>query len=359
MKRAIALAILGVTGTASADTWMSAELPTAVAVSDMQEQTFRAGAMPAVGGYLSLGDHVAVGLRLRVGALRNGAAPGNNLMDPSTGGLATAGFAGRVIVGGTWFELVAGGGITGSDVVPAFEAGAGYMFGFEHFSVGPSARYAHLQASASDSFGSADLVLVGVDVQFGHEHPRVVMPRIIHTEPPPAPPVVETATPVPPDEDRIVDTVPSCADLLEFLDAGSGCGPGADIDVQGDRIILDDRVLFDTDHAHVHAEGRAMIKGIVKAAEHHPEWLTITIEGHTDVRGGDAYNQALSEARAARTRDVMIKAGISEDRVKIVGYGRTHPRDAGTTPEAHHHNRRVEFVIDRAAHKAPATEVTP
>jgi outer membrane protein OmpA-like peptidoglycan-associated protein len=353
MKRAIALAILGVTGTASADTWMSAELPTAVAVSDMQEQTFRAGAMPAVGGYLSLGDHVAVGVRVRVGALRNGSAPGGNLMDPSTGGLATAGFAGRVIVGGTWFELVAGGGITGSDVVPAFEAGAGYMFDFEHLSVGPSARFAHLQASASDTFGSADLVLVGVDVQFGHAHHRVVMPRIVHVEPPP-PPVVEPVA-VAPDEDRIVDTVPSCADLLEFLDEGSGCGPGADIDVQGDRIILDDRVLFDTDHAHVHSEGRAMIRGIVKAAEHHPEWLTITIEGHTDVRGGDEYNQALSEARAARTRDVMIKAGMPEDRVKIVGYGRTHPRDAGMTPEAHHHNRRVEFVIDRAAHK----EVTP
>ena len=82
---------------------------------------------------------------------------------------------------------------------------------------------------------------------------------------------------------------------------------------------------------------------------------TITIEGHTDVRGGDAYNQVLSEARAERTRDVMVKAGIEPDRVKTVGYGRTHPRDAGTTPEAHHHNRRVEFVIDRAANH----EVTP
>jgi outer membrane protein OmpA-like peptidoglycan-associated protein len=358
MKSAIAFLILGTAGTVSADSWVSAEVPTAVAVSDMQEQTFRAGAMPAVGGYLTLSDHVAIGLRVRAGVLRNGAAPGGNLMDPSTGGLATAGFAGRVIFGHTYFELVAGGGITGDDVVPAFEAGAGYMFDFERFSVGPSARFARLQASASDAFGSADLVLVGVDVQFGHAHHRVVMPRIVHTEPPPAP-VVEVPAPVTPDDDRIVDTVPSCADLLEFLDAGSGCGPGADIDVQGDRIILDDRVLFDTDHAHVHAEGRAAIRGIVKAAEHHPEWLMITIEGHTDVRGGDAYNQALSEARAARTRDVMIKAGMPEDRVKIVGYGRTHPRDPGTTPEAHHHNRRVEFVIDRAAHKASADGATP
>ena len=159
MKRAIALAILGVTGTASADTWMSAELPTAVAVSDMQQQAFRAGAMPAVGGYLSLDSHFALGLRLRAGVLRNGAAPGGNFMDPSTGGLATAGFAARAIAGGVFFELVAGGGVTGSDVVPAFEAGVGYMFDFEHMAVGPSARYVHLQASSSATFGSADLVL--------------------------------------------------------------------------------------------------------------------------------------------------------------------------------------------------------
>ena len=188
MKRAIALAILGVTGTASADTWMSAELPTAVAVSDMQEQAFRAGAMPAVGGYLSLDSHFALGLRLRAGVLRNGAAPGGNFMDPSTGGLATAGFAARAIAGGAFFELVAGGGVTGSDVVPAFEAGVGYMFDFEHMAVGPSARYVHLQASSGATFGSADLVLVGVDVQLGHQHHRVVLPTIARAVAEPAPP---------------------------------------------------------------------------------------------------------------------------------------------------------------------------
>src|SRR4051812_27047354 len=140
MKRAIALVILGMTGSSHADTWMSAELPTAVAVSDVQEQTFRAGAMPAVGGYLSLGEHFSLGMRARAGVLRNGSAPGGNFMDPSTGGLVTAGFAARAIAGGAFFEVVAGGGVTGSDVVPAFEAGTGYMFDFEHLAVGPSAR---------------------------------------------------------------------------------------------------------------------------------------------------------------------------------------------------------------------------
>jgi outer membrane protein OmpA-like peptidoglycan-associated protein len=355
MQRAIGLLICSTAGVASADTWMNAELPTAVAVSDVQQQAFRAGAMPAVGGYLSVGGHLALGARVRAGILRDGGRAATlvdgNRMDPSTGGLASAGLAARVMTGGAWLELVAGGGVTGSDVVPAFEAGAGYMFYFDQLSVGPSARYARLQASASDALGSAELLLVGVDFQFGHTRPRVVA-HIVEA-PPPVPPVAPVAVSVPIvptayDGDRILDSNPSCADLLEFLDADGNCGPGRMIEVAGDRIILDERVLFDTDHAHVHAAGRDLLRSLARAAAQHPEWITITIEGHTDARGGDAYNQALSDLRAERTRDAMIRAGFPPEQLRTVGYGRTHLRDYGTTPEAHQRNRRVEFAIDRA-----------
>lgn len=358
MKSAIAILLLGTAGTAAADRWMTAELPSAVAVSEQQSDAFRAGAMPAVGGYQQLGKHFALGMRVRAGVLRNGAAPGNNRMDPSTGGLATAGLAARFSVGGTYLELVGGGGVTGSDVVPAFEAGIGYLFDFEHVSVGPSVRYARVVASGSDAFGSADLALFGVDFVFGKDRHRV--PRDPYADPevglwkPPPPPKHVVAAPVVVEEDKpardedvIPDALPSCLDLAEYLDDASGCGPGKAIEVVGDRIILDDRVLFDSDRAHVHAAGREMIAAIVKAAQHHPEWLHLTIEGHADVRGPDDYNQQLSELRAERTRDQMVKAGFAMDKITVVGYGRTKPRDPGLTPEAHQRNRRVEFVIDR------------
>jgi len=333
---------------------MSAELPTAVAVSDMQEQVFRPGAMPAVGGYVQLSTHFAVGVRARAGVLRDRLkAPilsDANRMEPATGGLATAGLAARAMFGGAYFELVAGGGITGADVVPTFEAGAGYMWDFEHYSVGPSAHYVRVQASSSDALGSADLVLVGVDFQFGHEHHRETVPHYVRTEPPPpVAPAVEDKSPFEYDTERVVDALPSCADLLEYIDDDSGCGNGT-VGVAGDRIILDDRVLFDTDHAHVHTEGRAIIRSIAKAATQHPEWMTLTIEGHADVRGTDEWNQQLSLLRADAVRAQMIKAGFPADKIQTVGYGRTKPRDPGTTPSAHQRNRRVEFVIDRASH---------
>jgi outer membrane protein OmpA-like peptidoglycan-associated protein len=331
---------------------MTVELPTAVAVSSVQEDVFRPGAMPAVGAYIARG-HFAFGARLRAGILRSGTAPGGNLMDPGVGGLVTAGLAARLTIGGGFFELVGGGGMTGHDTVPELELGAGWLVDVGGFSVGPSVRYVRVIAASSDAFGTASLVLAGVDFQFGKEHPHLAVMRPAAEPPPPPPPVEEPK--VAADDDKLVDQLTSCADLVEFLDEASYCGEGGVVEVQGDRIILDDRVLFDTDHAHVKSHGREIVRAIAKAAAQHPEWVHITVEGHADVRGEDQYNQDLSERRAEMTYNVLVKAGVDPGRLSYVGYGRSRPRDPGTTPEAHARNRRVEFVIDRASR----TEVQP
>jgi outer membrane protein OmpA-like peptidoglycan-associated protein len=355
MRRLLLLTVLGTATTARADRWMTVELPTAIAVSQVQEQVFRPGAMPAVGGYVTHG-RFALGARLRAGILRSGEAPGNNLMDPGVGGLVAAGIAGRVSLGDGFVELVGGGGMTGHDAVPEFEVGAGWMIDVGSFSVGPDLRYIRVVASSADRFGDANLVLAGVDFQFGKSHERVpVLPPTPEPPAPPPPPPPEAPTFVDLDGDKLADALVSCADLVEALDKDSDCGQGGVVEVQGDRIILDDRVLFDTDHAHVKSQGREIVRAIAKAALAHPEWIHITVEGHADVRGEDDYNQGLSERRAEMTRNVLVKAGVDPDRVTFVGYGRTKPRDPGVTPEAHARNRRVEFVIDRAAR----TEVQP
>jgi outer membrane protein OmpA-like peptidoglycan-associated protein len=348
MRRLPLIAVLAVTATAHADRWMTAELPTAVAVSSVQEEVFRPGAMPAVGAYIARG-HFALGARLRAVILRDGTAPGGNLMNPGVGGLVAAGLAARVTLGDGFFELVGGGGMTGHDTVPEFELGAGYLIDVGKFSVGPSVRYVRVVAASADSFGTANLVLAGVDFQFGKHHPSVRVPVLPPAAEPPPPPPEQPK--VADDGDAITDHLTSCSDLIEFLDENSDCGDGGVLEVKGDRIILDDRVLFETDHAHVKSQGREIVRAIAKAAAQHPEWVHITIEGHADVRGEDEYNQELSERRAEMTRNVLVKAGVDPYRLSYVGYGRTRPRDPGTTPEAHARNRRVEFVIDRAAHK--------
>ena len=324
---------------ARGDGWVVAEAPAAIAVSDAQQGVFRPGVMPAFGAYAS-GARVALGLRMRAGILRDGPAPvESNLRDPGVGGLATFGLAVRLPLRAFWIEGVAGGGVTGSDFVPSVEAGAGWTFDAKHFDVGPSIRYVRvISRDEMAAFGTAELVLVGVDVRFGKHRPAAFV-AAAPPPPPPAPPVVEVATA---DHDEAVDADTSCAQVLD------GCPVAEAIHIVDDRIVLDERVLFDFNRARVRSSGRVLVAVIAKLWREHPDWKRLTIEGHADVRGSDEYNQSLSELRAQRVREVLVESGAAPDLIGAVGYGRTRPRDSGTSEEAHQHNRRVEFVIDRS-----------
>ncbi len=66
------------------------------------------------------------------------------------------------------------------------------------------------------------------------------------------------------------------------------------------------------------------------------------IEGHTDARGADDYNQRLSEQRAAAVAGFLSEAGVDAARLNSVGLGETRPRVADPEAPA---NRRVELKI--------------
>ena len=326
-------------GPVHADNWLVAETPAAMAVSDAQQGAFRPGLMPAVGAYADNG-RFALGARLRLGMLRNGPAPSGNQEDPGFGGLGMGGVALRALLpGGGWVEGVGGGGLTGSDLVPVVEAGAGWSFQTARLDIGPSVRFVRVMSRDDmDTFGSADLLLVGVDIVFGKERERV--PARLHD---PAPRVVAAPAAAPiervvADRDTIVEHEPSCAELLD------GCPLAHDIKIEHDRIILDERVLFDFDRARVRSGGRALIATIAKMWAEHPEWARLTIEGHACEIGTDEYNQGLSERRAANVRAALISHGFAADRIDSIGYGRSRPRQPGV----HEKNRRVEFVIERS-----------
>jgi outer membrane protein OmpA-like peptidoglycan-associated protein len=337
--RILAALLVAATGTAHADGWLVAETPAAVAVSDAQQGAFRPGIMPALGAYA--GDaRLAFGARLRAGILRNGPAPGHNLEDPGVGGLTTLGLAVRLQHRGGWVELVGGGGLTGSDLVPAVEAGFGWSFAAGSVDVGPSARFARVVSrDAMDAFGSADLLLLGVDVRFGRDRARRRFERVAIAPPPNR--IEPASDPVDRDVDRIVEREQSCRELLD------GCPIADDVVIAGDRIILEEHVLFDFQRARVRSHGRAVIAAIAKLWQGHPEWQRITIEGHTCDVGDEDFNFALSRLRAERVRDVLLRHGFTLDRIDAMGYGPTRPRQDGTTDHAREKNRRVEFVIVR------------
>jgi outer membrane protein OmpA-like peptidoglycan-associated protein len=71
----------------------------------------------------------------------------------------------------------------------------------------------------------------------------------------------------------------------------------------------------------------------------------LLIEGHTDNTGEDAYNQKLSESRAAAVENFLETQGVAASRITTKGYGESQPLDSNDTEAGKQKNRRVEVAI--------------
>jgi OOP family OmpA-OmpF porin len=74
----------------------------------------------------------------------------------------------------------------------------------------------------------------------------------------------------------------------------------------------------------------------------------VSIEGHTDVRGDAAYNQALSQRRAESVRTWLTSHGVTPSRLTATGAGESRPVRSGSSEADHQANRRVEIRIKGA-----------
>jgi len=78
----------------------------------------------------------------------------------------------------------------------------------------------------------------------------------------------------------------------------------------------------------------------------------VTVEGHTDSVGSDAYNKTLSQKRAEAVKQVLItKFNIGADRVKAVGFGESTPVADNKTATGREENRRVVGSVSTAVTK--------
>ncbi len=103
-------------------------------------------------------------------------------------------------------------------------------------------------------------------------------------------------------------------------------------------------VLFATAKYDLRPEARerlAKLSGIVLA---HPG-LNLTVEGHTDNVGSDAFNQTLSEQRAQSVRQYLIDQGLDAGTITAQGFGKTMPAADNSTAEGRQKNRRVEIIV--------------
>ena len=71
----------------------------------------------------------------------------------------------------------------------------------------------------------------------------------------------------------------------------------------------------------------------------------VSLEGHTDSIGTVAYNQKLSERRAAAVKSWLVDHGVDGSRLQTSGYGKSRPIADNSTPQGRFENRRVEILI--------------
>jgi outer membrane protein OmpA-like peptidoglycan-associated protein len=118
----------------------------------------------------------------------------------------------------------------------------------------------------------------------------------------------------------------------------------AEVTPQEIRIDLSADVLFDFDKAELKPAAEEKLGQLLTVVNSRPS-ASVAIEGHTDVRGDDAYNQALSQRRAESVRTWLAGHGVAGSRITATGAGESRPVRTGTTEDDHRANRRVEIRI--------------
>ncbi len=113
---------------------------------------------------------------------------------------------------------------------------------------------------------------------------------------------------------------------------------------EGIAVTFDSGILFGFDSSDLQGAGQQNLSDLAASLEEY-EGTEVLVVGHTDSVGSDAYNQGLSERRAASARSYLIGAGLEAGRVRAVGMGETEPIASNDTDAGRQQNRRVEVAI--------------
>ena len=145
------------------------------------------------------------------------------------------------------------------------------------------------------------------------------------------------------DKDGVLDLDDACP-----IDPGPADNKGcpkkpALVVVTSSQIKITQQIHFEFDKAKIKPDSFAILNAVAQVLKDNPD-ITLEIQGHTDNKGKPAYNQKLSEDRAAAVRTYITQQGVSAGRLGSKGYGQDVPIDTNGTDEGRAKNRRVEFI---------------
>lgn len=111
------------------------------------------------------------------------------------------------------------------------------------------------------------------------------------------------------------------------------------------RITMTSQTAFDTDSTVIKPGFRSTMDKLADVVVRYNK-TTLTIVGHTDSVGADAYNQQLSERRALSVAQYFESQRVNALRLATAGRGESQPVASNTTEAGRQANRRVEIYVE-------------
>ena len=137
-------------------------------------------------------------------------------------------------------------------------------------------------------------------------------------------------------------TAVSAADMASA--PPGACGPAAAPVV---HLVVPDPVLFASASDQPATNAATALDAIADLTQRDAPAAAITVLGHTDAVGSDAYNMDLSKRRAVTVLRALIDRGLDPNRLTAIAIGKRQPIADNTTLEGRARNRRVEFLVSR------------
>lgn len=152
-------------------------------------------------------------------------------------------------------------------------------------------------------------------------------PIVAKVEPKP----VQVLAPKDSDGDGVYDDADKCPNTPK----------GTVVDAQGCTKIIRLHVKFDFDQVTIKKEFMPEIQKVADFMKQHSDY-SVVLEGHTDAKGSDAYNQKLSEKRAKAVAKALANFGIADAKITTEAYGESKPISTNDTDAGRAQNRRVD-----------------
>ena len=147
----------------------------------------------------------------------------------------------------------------------------------------------------------------------------------------------------------VEDDCPTQPETVNGVEDDDGCPDTALVELVVEdamaEIKIFEKIYFDLAKATIKTESYPVLNAVSEIMTQYPNIRKVEIQGHTDVRGNDAYNLDLSQNRANAVRAYLITHGLTPDRLVAAGYGEQQLIDPAETEEAHAKNRRVQFIV--------------